>query len=214
VLTAGAGSGSTFTSWSGCDSTNANQCTVAMNAARNVTATFSASAPTQRTLTVAKNGTGSGTVTSQPAGIDCGATCSAQFDDGTPVVLTAGAGSGSTFTSWSGCDSTNANQCTVAMNAARNVTATFSASAPTQRTLTVAKNGTGSGTVTSSPAGINCGATCSAGFANGASVTLTAALPWGTYVTGWSGCDSWGGNRCTVSMNANRAVTVTLTRFF
>ena len=40
--------------------------------------------------------------------------------------------------------------------------------------LTVSKNGTGTGTVTSNPAGINCGSTCSAGFSNGTMVTLTA----------------------------------------
>jgi hypothetical protein len=61
-----------------------------------------ASATTAHTLTVTKDGSGSGSVTSSPAGIDCGSACSAQFDDGTQVTLTAAADSGSTFTGWSG----------------------------------------------------------------------------------------------------------------
>ncbi len=50
---------------------------------------------------------------------------------------------------------------------------TMTAAGP-QPTLTVNKTGTGSGTVTSSPSGINCGSTCSAQFAQGTAVTLTA----------------------------------------
>jgi hypothetical protein len=42
--------------------------------------------------------------------------------------------------------------------------------------LTVLTSGTGSGTVTSSPAGVNCGATCSASYASGTAVTLTATV--------------------------------------
>ena len=62
------------------------------------------------------------------------------------------------------------------MSAAQSVTATF-ALTPVNYTLTVAKAGTGTGTVTSSPAGISCGGTCSASYASGTAVTLTAA-PW------------------------------------
>src|SRR5438093_79780 len=46
-----------------------------------------------QTLSVTRSGSGTGTVTSEPAGIDCGGTCSADFDDGTLVTLTATAGS-------------------------------------------------------------------------------------------------------------------------
>lgn len=44
------------------------------------------------------------------------------------MVLTAAAAAGSTFTSWSGCDSSNGNTCTVVLNASRSVTSTFTAS--------------------------------------------------------------------------------------
>ena len=56
-----------------------------MDAAKSVTATFTLNA---YTLTVAKAGTGSGTVTSSPAGINCGADCSEPYNSGTVVTLT------------------------------------------------------------------------------------------------------------------------------
>jgi hypothetical protein len=157
-------------------------------------------------LSVNRNGTGSGTVTSSPSGINCGATCSANFASGASVTLTPAAASGSTFAGWSGsCTGTAA--CTVSMTAARSVTATFNSSATTFA-LSVSKAGGGSGTVTSSPAGINCGATCSANFASTASVTLTAAAASGSTFAGWSGACT-GTSTCTVAMTAARAVTAT-----
>jgi hypothetical protein len=56
------------------------------------------------TVTVEKRGTGSGTVTSSPGGIDCGGTCASQFDAGASVGLTAAAAPGSAFAGWSGGD--------------------------------------------------------------------------------------------------------------
>lgn len=78
-------------------------------------------------LTVTKSGTGSGTVTSVPTGISCGATCSQDFITGNPLTFTATADSGSAFTAWGGaCEGTAASaSCTVAMDAAKSVTATF-----------------------------------------------------------------------------------------
>jgi hypothetical protein len=76
-------------------------------------------------LTVTKTGTGSGTVTSSPSGISCGADCSAPYALGTSVTLTAAPASGSTFGSWAGCDSVSGLSCTVTMNTDRSVTATF-----------------------------------------------------------------------------------------
>ncbi len=77
-------------------------------------------------LFVSKSGAGSGTVTSVPAAINCGATCMSTFASGTSVVLTATPAAGSRFALWQGCDSVSGNQCTVSMNSAtRNVTASF-----------------------------------------------------------------------------------------
>ena len=80
-------------------------------------------------LSVAKSGAGSGTVVSSPAGIDCGASCSANFANGATVALAATAAGGSTFAGWSGaCTGTGA--CTVTMNAAKSVTASFVPASP------------------------------------------------------------------------------------
>jgi hypothetical protein len=54
------------------------------------------------TLTVSKTGTGTGSVSSSPAGITCGGTCASSFDYGTVVTLTATPDAGSVFTGWSG----------------------------------------------------------------------------------------------------------------
>lgn len=81
-------------------------------------------------LAVSKAGTGTGRVTSLPAGIDCGSTCAASFADGTPVTLIANADDGSTFAGWSGaCSGTNTS-CAVVMTTAQSVTATFDSILP------------------------------------------------------------------------------------
>ena len=78
----------------------------------------------QYTLSVAKTGSGAGTVTSSPSGINCGSTCSHGYTSGTQVTLSAAAASGSTFAGWSGaCSGTST--CKVTMSAAMSVTATF-----------------------------------------------------------------------------------------
>src|SRR5687767_9219728 len=74
-------------------------------------------------------------------------------------------------------------------------------------TLQVAKNGTGSGTVTSSPTGISCGTTCSRSFSGGTTVTLTALPATGSIFAGWSGGTCTGTGSCTVQINNNVTVT-------
>ena len=75
-------------------------------------------------LTLSKAGSGTGGVTSSPAGIDCGATCTANFNSGSSVTLTATAAADSIFAGWSGA-CTGTTTCTVTMDAAKSVTATF-----------------------------------------------------------------------------------------
>src|SRR3989338_470445 len=264
------------------------------------------------TVSVTKQGTGSGTVTSNPSGISCGGTCSASFNTGTTVILSAVASAGSTFTGWSnGCTGTGT--CTVSaaaspiatftlipfdyslsvpgltiqqgstatqtvtvtrtagtaqsvtvnvgtlptgvtLTSANNLactptagscTVTFSYSATTSATATtsniaytgtssgvatksgtfaltvsaiptysvsVTKQGTGSGTVTSNPSGISCGGTCSASFNTGTTVILSAVASAGSTFTGWSnGCTGTG--TCTVSAAASPIATFTLIPF-
>lgn len=200
TLTAAASPDSVFNGWTGA-CTGTSTCVVTMSASRMVTAAFTLR---QFGLTVSTSGTGSGTVTSVPAGINCGTDCTEFYDSGTTVTLTATPAANSTFAGWGGA-CTGTGSCTVTIAAATTVTAAF----PLQRfTLTVTRAGTGSGTVTSSPAGINCGATCSASYDAGTSVTLNAVAGTGATFAGWSGACT-GAGTCTVSMTAARAVTAT-----
>ena len=201
TLTATAAAGSTFAGWSGGGCTGTGACTVTINAAASVTATFNLQ---QFTLSVTKAGAGTGTVTSTPTGISCGATCSANYSSGTVVTLTASAPSGSTFAGWGGGGCTGTGNCVVTMNAAVGVTATFNS---TTITITVARSGPNQGTITSSPAGINCGATCTGTFTAGTVVTLTQAVN-GSVFGGWSGPCSGVGN-CTFTVGAAATVTAT-----
>jgi hypothetical protein len=85
--------------------------------------TPSAAAPA--TLTVVVNGSGTGTVDSVPAGIDCPGDCSQSYPAGTGVVLTATPTGGSVFTGWLGGGCGLAATCTVTVNTATTVSATF-----------------------------------------------------------------------------------------
>ena len=76
------------------------------------------------TLVVNKQGTGSGTVTSDPAGIDCGNICEADFSYGTAVTLAHIPSSGSVFVGWNGA-CTGTGNCIVTIDRAKNVTASF-----------------------------------------------------------------------------------------
>ena len=206
TLTAAATTGSTFSGW-GAPCSGTGTCVVTITAATSVTATFAPST-TNFTLSVTKAGTGTGTVTSAPAGINCGATCSASFAGGTQVTLTAVATTGSTFSGW-GAPCSGTGTCVVTLTAATSVTATFAPST-TNFTLSVTKAGTGAGTVTSAPAGINCGATCSGSFASSTMVTLTAAPATGSTFTGW-GAPCSGTGTCAVTVTAATTVTATFT---
>ncbi len=74
--------------------------------------------------------------------------------------------------------------------------------------LTITKEGTGDGTVVSSPAGIECGGTCSAKFAENTQVTLTASPDSESLFVSWKGCESGGaqGRQCKVTMDAAKTV--------
>lgn len=208
TLTAVPAAGSSIQGWSGCDSVSADQrqCTVTMNVNRTVTVTFATTATFTLSITVS----GNGSVSSTPSGItNCRGTCSASFAANTTVTLTATPDSGWSFVGWGGaCSGTGT--CQVVMDANKSVTATFSQNP----VLTVNISGTGSGTVTSSPSGINCGSVCSAPFARDTQVTLTATPAADSTISSWSGCDSVSQDRrtCTVNMTGNRNVTVTFTR--
>jgi hypothetical protein len=163
--------------------------------------------PALRTLTVTRSG--SGIVSSDPDGINCGTDCSQQYDHGTVVTLTAQPDTGSAFAGWSGaCSGTNP-ECVVTMSSNRAVTATFSLP-PASHTLTVIKGGPG--TVTSLSPGIDCGSDCSETYTQGAVVTLTAVPdPRATFI-GWSGTCSGTALQCAFTLNVDTTVTATFAR--
>jgi hypothetical protein len=154
--------------------------------------------------------TGSGTVTSSPSGIDCPTTCTAIFPAGTQVVLTATPMSGSSFTGWGGA-CTGTGTCILTMNSSQSVSATFTQNL--SYSLSVSVTGSPGGNVTSAPAGIDCGATCSASFNAGTVVTLIAspAKAWG--LAGWGGACSGIGN-CTVTLNTSTGVSASFSTLF
>ncbi len=101
-----------------------------------LTACPTSSPPSAVTLTVSK--TGSGTIGSNPAGIDCGSTCSTSYAAGTAVVLTATPATGSSFAGWGGACS-GAGSCALTVNQNQSVTASFSSSAsPTPPVVLIA----------------------------------------------------------------------------
>ncbi len=158
-------------------------------------------------VSVTGTGGGSGVVTSSPAGIDCGVTCSATFAWNAVVTLTATPTAGSSsFTGWGGACSGTLTTCDVTMETAKSVTAEF---ALNTYALDVTLAGTGSGAVTSSPTGIDCGSDCSETYDHGTTVTLTATPATGVRFGGWSGACTGTALTCDVSMDAAKSVTAT-----
>lgn len=134
TLTAKAGSNSTFAGWTGGGCTGANlTCAVTVADAMTVNAQFTVNpagdgggggTATQFTVLIGRGNTG--TVTSDVAGINCGNTCSAKFNSGTVVTLTATPPAGKTFVNWSGACSGVNNTCALTVNANQSVQAVFS----------------------------------------------------------------------------------------
>ena len=131
-------------------------------------------------LAVNTSGTGSGSISLNPPG--------GTYSYGTVVALTATADAGSTFTGWSGACS-DSGACSVTMDGAKSVTATFTLNS---YLLTTATAGTGSGSVDLDPAGGT--------YSHGTVVTVTATPATGSTFTGWSGACSDSG-ACSVTMD-------------
>jgi uncharacterized repeat protein (TIGR03803 family) len=160
--------------------------------------------PTTFTVSITLVGSGSGTVTSNPVGINCGTQCSANFDSGTAITLAAAPATGSTFSGWSGACS-GSGSCAVTVSAAESVTATFNTTPPpdfsvnpASANLTVQKGGQVTDVITiaaqngsfGNPVQLSCAvagstplATCALSFtsvtpgANSAVSTLTITAP-------------------------------------
>ena len=166
--------------------------------------------PTTFDLTVAVDGNGTGTVTSDIGDITVSSgddPVTTTFEAGTTVTLTATEADGSTFTGWTG-DCTGTDPCEITLDANANVTATFTTPTPGMATLNVTTTGNGDGNVTSDPAGIDLDAgTASAEFPIGTTITLTAEADATSDFGGWTsgGCD--GTSTCVITIGEDTAVT-------
>ena len=191
-------SDSGFTGWSG-PCTGTGPCTFMVTADTTVTANFDvATYP----VTLALAGNGAGTIASSPAGVTCPGTCTATFTHGTVVTLTPTTAAGSSFLGWSGSGCTGTGSCTLTITAPVNLSAAFAR----DQTLVVTRSGFGTGTVSSSPAGIDCGTDCTQVYAGNTIVTLTAVADASSTFAGWTGGGCVGTGPCTV--NVNNAILV------
>jgi hypothetical protein len=206
TLTAATQGGATFAGWGGaCAFAGSNTtCSLSMTTARSVTANFNAP---QQTLTVTVQGSGgvSGVASSTQA-ISCPPTCQATFAQGSQVTLYASAAANYSFTGWSGGGCSGQSTCTVTMNAATSVTATF-----TQITQSLNVDVDGLGSVTSTPAGISCPTDCQGAFPQGSQVTLTATPRTGYQFSDWNGAGCNGTGSCQVTMSQAQAVEAIFT---
>jgi hypothetical protein len=194
-----------FLGWSGDCAGETAECTLTMSEDRAASAEFGAA---MHAVDVER--VGRGTVVSVPLGISCGEACAHDFEHGTALTLIAVPGSHAVFAGWDGDCAGAAAACELAVDGAKTVTASF------DDVLAVTVRG--EGTVTSEPAGIDCGASCEKGFAPGTEVTLTAVAAPHHYFGGFSGACAGRGEceagsdgseacRCTVAMDGARAVT-------
>ena len=192
TMTATPAVGFQFSGWSGDLNDLSNPITLAMNGNKTVTATFTASPPSQHTLTV--NKVGSGSVALNSAGSN------GAYPAGTVVTLTAASATGFKFSGWSGDLSGTTNPITLTMNGNKTVMATFMPLSAGQYNLSV--NKTGSGSVAINPA------SASGVYDKNTVVTLTATPADGFQFDRWSDYLSGSfNNPATITMDAHKTVT-------
>ncbi len=157
---------------------------------------------------------GSGTLTSDPIGVECSTNaCAASFPSGTSVTLLPEAGSGSAFTGWAG-GCTGSGPCSVAMTAARSVNASFVGVRGLTLAVAVPAGTPVQGTVGSvvGPAGtclFGGSAACVSDVLHGTRVILQATPPAGNRFLNWTGgpCNGRTNATCDFVMNANVSTT-------
>ena len=200
VLTATPSPGSVFAGWSGA-CTGTAPCQITLGAAAQVIATFNT---LTYPLTVSKTGNGQGRVTSAPAGIDCGALCSADFGYDDMVVLQVTPLSGHTFAGWGG-DCSGLAECVVLTYQARQITAQFNRPNDVQLSLQAQVGGS----ITSQIGGTDtpCVSTCQTRVTYGSAVTFTATPSAGHVFKGWTGACSGQAPTCTMTLEQDTQVT-------
>jgi parallel beta-helix repeat protein/YD repeat-containing protein len=187
-----------FQGWTGDYCSGTGECTFTILSNAHIAALFEKN---RYDVMVTIAGSGSGTVTSSPAGIACpDDACTSQYPYGTQLTLTQAPDDSSQFTGWSGgCSGTG--PCVTTVDGIKSISANFTL-APM---LTVSFFGTGGGSINSSPSGIACvSGTCSSKFLEGTEVTLYAAPDSNSLVTGWYGDCATQGNNCVVTMDIDK----------
>jgi len=173
-----------FSNWGGsCGDSTAPSITITIDAAKTCTAFFKL-LPYE--LKVQKIGTGTGTVSSNVFGIECGETCNAPYDGGTEVILTAQPGADSKFASWAGdCKAENVDSSSITVTMNQDIDDCTAEFKLLPHNLNVATNG--EGTVISKPIGIDCGEICVKSYDHAEEVTLTAVPKTGFKFVEWIG---------------------------
>lgn len=203
LLTALAEKDSKFSGWGGECQGNQAFTTIALSKASTCTAKFELLPPTYPLIVDMKEG--EGTITSTPAGIQCGGTCTFDFPENTPVTLSLTPSPTSSFMTWFGDCSGTALTTQITMGSTKKCTA-FLKLKPSFN-VTVTK--TGLGNVTSIPEGITCGDTeCLGSFPQGENVQLMAVPDASTKFSGWSGACPGIGNPTTLMMDAAKSCQV------
>lgn len=129
----------------------------------------------QGVLSVGKTGTG--TVKSNPPGINCGADCTEPYDANTQVALTATADPGSVFTGWGGGCTGTTNPCTLTMNDSKSATATFGGLPDlVVSAVSGAASGTTGGNTTVNVTTANLGTASAAAFVTGVYLSTDATI--------------------------------------
>lgn len=149
---------------------------------------------------------GNGTVTDSLGLLSCSSgNCAQSYPHGAQISFNPSAASGWYFDGWSGA-CTGLNSCSITMNGSTSVTATFIQGQNVPVTVALS----GSGTVTSSPPGINCGggfSACSANFAIGEEIELISAPASGWTALGWNGACAGTLSTCVFTLNGPAAFT-------
>jgi len=175
-LTATSASGWRFTGWTGACS-GIGSCNVTMTSNKNVKATF---VKNTTYYSLAVNTNGSGRVTSDPSGINCGTDCSENYSSSSSIMIAATPGNGWSFAGWTG-DCAGIKQCSVLMTSDKDVTATFTQNTGTIRVSITPQEAANAGAqwrIVGENTWRNSG-------------TIKSSVPYGTYqiefsiITGW-----------------------------
>jgi hypothetical protein len=211
VLTATPDDSFQLAGWTGaCEETDGATCILTLDRRRSAGARFEAiPGAVDLRVTPAEGGR----VTSDPDGISCPDTCSAPFDAGAQVTLTAQPDPRFRHAGWTGaCEQATGPSCSLSLREAAEVGVRFEA-LPARAVLNVSVRG---GRLVSSPPGIDCRPRCRAQFTVGSSVTLTAvpAEPPGegqwVFVTWRGACENESGPACTIRLDRSTTVTATI----